>query len=47
MTYSVQKELPNTLQRMLQQIERESGLIGFVTLVGPQPILGGDNRVVT
>jgi hypothetical protein len=32
---------------MFQQIEEHCGLVGFITLVGPQPIRGGDLRVVT
>jgi hypothetical protein len=39
--------LPQTVTRLLKQIEDECGLIGILTLVGPRPIRGGDLRVLS
>lgn len=32
---------------MLANIEEQTGLIGFITLAGPQPIRGGNLGVMT
>ena len=44
---SAQSMVPRSMMRVLQQIEREAGLIGFVVLAGPEPQRGGDTKVIS
>lgn len=41
-----QQALGPTIQRILESIEEQTGLIGIFTMVGPQPLRGG-NLVTT
>lgn len=42
-----QQALGPTVQRILQNIEEQTGLIGLFTFVGPQPARGGNIGAVT
>lgn len=44
---SAQQVLASTIQRILQNIEEQTGLIGIFTVVGPQPIRGGNIGAMT
>jgi len=39
--------VPQTVVRVLQQIEKETGYIGFVSFVGPVAQLGGSLQVMS
>lgn len=42
-----QQALIPSIQRILTNIEEQTGLIGIFTVVGPQPIRGGNLGAVT
>lgn len=42
-----QQALIPTVQRILANIEAQTGLIGIFTAVGPQPIRGGNVGAIT
>jgi hypothetical protein len=39
--------VPKTISRALQQIEKETGYIGFFCFAGPEPQRGGSLQVMT
>ena len=46
-TFSAQARLKCTLDRALEEIEKQTGLIGFTVLGGPSPKDGGDLMVMS
>lgn len=42
-----QQVLASTIQRILENIEEQTGLIGIFTVVGPQPVRGGNIGAMT
>lgn len=47
MHLSAQQALGPTIQIILENIEEQTGLIGLFTVVGPQPIRGGNIGTLT
>lgn len=45
--HQVQQGLGPTIQQILENIEEQTGLMGLFTVVGPQPICGGNIGAIT